>query len=109
MVFDAVAQHRSGVLSLDSFRKTIVRNHCVPGGDPPGRSAGDGDSPFALLDRVPTLKEAEEKLIDEALRRSGNNQSQAALMLGMTREGLNKWLTRRRKLACTEPGNPKAA
>ena len=43
---------------------------------------------------MPTLKEAEEYLIREALRRSLGNQRTAAVMLGITRQALNKRLTR---------------
>jgi len=40
------------------------------------------------------LKETEQLLIDEALRRSNNNQSIAARLLGMSRRALNNRLRR---------------
>lgn len=43
---------------------------------------------------LPAIKEAEQLLIDEALRRSNGNQTIAAQLLGMTRSALNKRLTR---------------
>jgi DNA-binding NtrC family response regulator len=43
---------------------------------------------------LPSLKDAEQILIDEALRRSNGNQTLAASMLGMTRTALNKRLIR---------------
>ena len=46
---------------------------------------------------LPTLKEAQEALIDEALRRNNGNQSIAADLLGLTREALNKRLMRQRR------------
>jgi len=44
--------------------------------------------------RLPTLKEADEYLIREALRASGGNQRTAAVMLGISRQALNKRLQR---------------
>jgi DNA-binding protein Fis len=41
-----------------------------------------------------TLNEAEEFLIKEALRESAGNQRVAALMLGISRQALNKRLQR---------------
>lgn len=94
MVFDAVLRHRGGILSLDSFRNAI-------GGRDAPRSAGEEGtppvgvpSPFRAVPRLPTLKEAEEQLISEALSRAKQNQGIAASLLGITRQALNKRLTR---------------
>jgi DNA-binding NtrC family response regulator len=43
---------------------------------------------------LPAIKDAEQLLIDEALRRSNGNQTIAAQLLGMTRSALNKRLIR---------------
>jgi DNA-binding NtrC family response regulator len=89
MVFDAVSRHRSGVLSLDSFKEKL--------GD---ESQGDEDQPrrqeakIVFSDSLPSLIEAEETLIDEALRRAQGNQSVAARMLGLSRRALNNRLRR---------------
>jgi DNA-binding NtrC family response regulator len=45
--------------------------------------------------RLPTLKEMEECLIAEALHLSGGNQGAAASLLGLSRQALNKRLTRK--------------
>ena len=45
--------------------------------------------------RLPTLKEMEECLIAEALQLSGGNQGAAASLLGLSRQALNKRLTRK--------------
>jgi two-component system nitrogen regulation response regulator GlnG len=45
---------------------------------------------------LPAIKEAEQLLIEEALRRAKGNQTIAAQLLGMTRSALNKRLTRAR-------------
>ncbi len=89
MVFDAVARHRSGILSLESFREKI--------GEELATHVSDHPEDSAILDvtkRFPTLKETEEYLINEALKLSSNNQGIAASLLGITRQALNKRLLR---------------
>lgn len=54
--------------------------------------ARDAPAPAGL-----TLKQAEEQAIAEALRLAGGNQSQAARILGITRQALNKRLLAKRK------------
>jgi DNA-binding NtrC family response regulator len=94
MVFDAVARHDGGLLSLQSFKATIAEGPPTP---------QDGAEPVTLTslsalfpDRLPTLSEAQEALIAEALRRAEGNQGLAAGMLGLSRQALNKRLTRRK-------------
>ena len=45
-------------------------------------------------EQLPTIKETEQALVDEALKRAKNNQTIAAQMLGLTRSALNKRLSR---------------
>ncbi len=93
MVFDGVAQHRSGVLSLESFRKFIAEK----GGYVETVISPSSQSPDSKIDfsgRFPTLKEVEQYLITEALKRSDGNQGIAASLLGLTRQALNKRLKR---------------
>ncbi len=45
-------------------------------------------------ERFPTLKEAERLHIAEALKRAGNNQGTAAMLLGISRPALNRRLAR---------------
>lgn len=88
LVTDAVAMHRSGVLSMQRFRDVIGRDL-----RPIHPSPAEG-APFDLAGRFPTLREAEEYLIKEALRRSHGNQRIAASFLGITSQALNKRLRR---------------
>lgn len=93
MVFDAVAQHKSGVLSLNSFKEFINKK----GGhiDTTISPLQQSDSlSLNLSGRFPSLKEAEGFLIAEALKRSDGNQGIAASLLGLTRQALNKRLSR---------------
>jgi len=86
MVFDAVATARSTRLEPEHF--------AIPGGA--GEAGPPDGSALEIGDPMPTLAEAEERLLDEALRRAGNNQRVAARMLGISRQALNKRLSRRR-------------
>lgn len=94
MVFDAVSVHESRMLSLDVFKTRI------------GSSSGNGTAqhneddhpvPIAFGTPLPTLEEARELHITEALRRSEGNQGIAADMLGISRTALNKRLKRIRE------------
>ena len=90
MVFDAIAQHITGQFSLGVFRAHMQRT----------REAGAGTSStlvssqaiVAFGDPLPTIKQATRLLIEEALQRSGNNQSVAASLLGVTQQALSKRL-----------------
>jgi DNA-binding NtrC family response regulator len=92
LVFDAVARHGSGVLSMQSFLDAIgqKRESVTP---PTGQQA------VILLrdavgERTPTLEEAERLLVAQALCQAGGNQGAAASILGISRNALNKKLIR---------------
>jgi DNA-binding NtrC family response regulator len=92
MVHDAVARHKSGVLSMDSFNAAIGRQdvsaltgQCVE---------YENKNIFSGLDTLPTTECAIRLLIDEALRRAKGNQSTAARLLGVSQSALNKRLRR---------------
>ena len=91
MVFDAVSSHKSGKLSLETFRLHIFQKQAMSAESskvPPFSEKNQ----IAFSAKLPTLKQAEQLLIDEALRRSNGNQSIAALSLGISRQALNKRL-----------------
>jgi transcriptional regulator with PAS, ATPase and Fis domain len=94
-MFDAVARHRSGVLSLGSFKRTMGEHVPAEVDDP--SPSGEGTAAFLVGGRFPTLAESEEYLVSEALRRANNNQGIAATLLGITRQALNKRIARRSK------------
>ncbi|NTV50353.1 MAG: sigma-54-dependent Fis family transcriptional regulator [Geobacteraceae bacterium] len=91
IIHDAVARSGSRILSLESIVAAIgdglrsnvlpnqVTNYCPV-------------CPFA--EKFPTLKGAEDLLVAEALRMADNNQRLAAAYLGITRQALNKRLSR---------------
>lgn len=94
MMFDAVSKHQAKVLSLEVFHQRIeqergpLNNTATPRRKSLGVSFGD---------TLPTLKEATESLIEEALRRTANNQSMAARMLGISQQALNRRVRNKQK------------
>jgi DNA-binding NtrC family response regulator len=95
LAFDAVARHQGGLLSLQSFKTAIgVAAPMAEDGTEPHPPPLSLSSLFP--DRLPTLREAQEALISEALRRADGNQGLAAGILGLSRQALNKRLTRRK-------------
>ena len=83
MIVDAVSSHSAKIMSMDSFKAAI-------GGNVPAPAENAETIKFGK--DLPTLKQAEEALINEALGRADNNQSIAAGMLGITRQALNSRL-----------------
>jgi DNA-binding NtrC family response regulator len=90
MCFDAVARLEGNTLSIEQFRL----EGAMPGVD---AVAPGADQDFVrTLDRLPTLELAVDSLVTEALHRASGNQTIAAEMLGISRQALNKRLTRRK-------------
>ncbi len=77
-------------MALTAFREAIGKEAAVP-----GCSATPAGTWLGQTERLPTLKEAEECLMAEALRRAGGNQGAAATLLGISRQALNKRLLRK--------------
>lgn len=90
LVFDAVARHSAGILSMESFRKvTGDERQSVQGSSP----AESGESSLAdIFGHFPTIREVEEYMITEAMKLAKGNQGMAASILGMTRQTLNNRL-----------------
>ena len=92
IIFDAVSVHRSGVLSLEPIREKIFpklknRDYVI--------SDTVHEEKIIFTDQLPTIKEIEESLINEALKRADNNQTIAADLLGISRRALNNRLSRK--------------
>ena len=95
MVLDAVSQHKGGVLSIESFLNKIGEESLVSHEATETAEATFVDG-LAALHRLPPLKAIERFAIAEALRRADGNQTIAAQLLGMSRNALNKRLSRSR-------------
>lgn len=95
MVYDAVSIHESGILSMEVFKNRIgTRSLSLFEESSENRSSEEA---LSFGENLPTLKEAEELLISEALKRANGNQGIAAQILGLTRTALNNRLQRSRK------------
>ena len=96
MVYDAVSRHKSGVLSMADFKKFIDTPAEIPDPEHDTPLNLNGEQPLEqLFGKFPTLKQMEDYLIAEALKRAGGNQGTAAVFLGVTRQALNKRLSRK--------------
>lgn len=95
MAYDAVARHNHGVLSKEFFVQAMDLQS-QPSGTLTASEVVSriGDTGSCL----PTLKEAEKALIQKALELADGNQGVAARYLGITRQGLNKIINRKRIL-----------
>ncbi|MGD8836794.1 MAG: sigma 54-interacting transcriptional regulator, partial [Desulfobacteraceae bacterium] len=90
MIFDALVQHRSGDLSHSVIQNHITRGRQAESTVP--RHPSTATTPVTFSDPLPTIKEATRLLIETALKRTDNNQSQAAAMLGISQQALSKRL-----------------
>jgi DNA-binding NtrC family response regulator len=97
ILLDAVSGHRSGTLSLDGIKACLHQNHPAPG--TPSHPEGGKENLLSFAEQLPTLKQAEQLLVSEALKRSNGNQAIAASLLGITRQALNKRLRLKRDAA----------
>jgi DNA-binding NtrC family response regulator len=91
MIFDAVSSHTSAKLSMDLFKTHISKKNQISTADPTDSGPQKGIL-IRFSHQLPTLKQIEQLLIDEAMKRSNGNQSIAALSLGISRQALNKRL-----------------
>jgi DNA-binding NtrC family response regulator len=89
MAYDAVSLHRERILSMDAFVRAMERGG---GAAAAARATDPGENPFARLDQLPTIHEAVELLVQEAVARGAGNQTIAARLLGITQSALSKRL-----------------
>ena len=88
LVRDALARTTSSELSTSPFLERTGKNLAVHAEPLPATSQ-------SFPERLPTLHQATEMLIDEAMRRSHGNQSVAAGWLGISHQALSKRLKNR--------------
>ncbi len=97
LVFDAVTRHKSGIPLMQCFTDAVGRD-LVPPPDIGVPTPQEADALSRIFGHFPTLRETEELLIKEALKRANRHQGVAASMLGITRQALNKRLLRTPRL-----------
>jgi DNA-binding NtrC family response regulator len=88
MILDTAGRSQHGQPGLDALTEKLSQ------GQPALRSPAP-DHVFSNILRLPTLQEASENLVAEALKRAGGNQRRAAQLLGITPQALNSRLKRR--------------
>lgn len=90
MVYDAVSLHTSKMLSMNSFIQAMgMKVASQPEVDIENK---EGFNPFTVCEDLPTMNEAIDLLLAESMRRSDNNQTQAARILGISQPALCKRL-----------------
>lgn len=88
IIFDAASICKTDMLSVTHFDKILA-----PSEREAGRSHGrEREGLFADCEQLPTIQEATELLIFEALERAENNQTVASRMLGISQPALSKRL-----------------
>jgi DNA-binding NtrC family response regulator len=91
MILDAVSSHKSGKLSMDVFKSYIRQKQ--PTMETDLKNLLKSENILASFsEQLPTLKQTEQLLISEAMKRANGNQAIAAQWLGITRQALNKRL-----------------
>ena len=96
MVYNAVSTHTGGILSMESFKELMGDDVELPlSGNGDGDGNGDGLL-LAGMASLPTIREMEDRLIVEAMQRTGGNQTMASQILGITRQTLNRRLKQER-------------
>ncbi|MBD3317249.1 MAG: response regulator [Chitinivibrionales bacterium] len=92
IVFDALAKHRGKILSLRPFKKAVGLSEGENADGTKDHSIRSGRSLLTFNDILPTFKQAESLLLQEALRRAQGNKSLAAGLLGVTRQAISQRL-----------------
>ena len=95
LIFDSLSIEKGSSLPASFFTGRIAKTAGAMQNPRPEVPVYDRES-LSRTRTLPTLKDAESMLIEEALKRACNNQTVAAQLLGMTRSALNKRLIRRR-------------
>ena len=90
MVHNAVTMHTGRMLSLDMFKLHIKQEQ--ESRESPTKTESEYNVSLTFGNELPTIKEVNNMLVVEAMKRADNNQTLAASMLGITRQALSKRL-----------------
>ncbi len=91
MVFDAVSQHKAKILSLEAFKNRMQQEKNFKR-EIKSKDTNDNLAPLVIIGEFPTIREATQWLVSEAMRKAGHNQSIAAGLLGISQQALSKRL-----------------
>ncbi|WP_191603155.1 sigma-54-dependent transcriptional regulator [Marinomonas algicola] len=84
LLFDAVSRSKDGVLNKSALQSLFVNENPLQQQEP--------TAVFPNSSKLPTLSALADQLVEEAMRRSNNNQSIASQMLGISQPALSKRL-----------------
>jgi DNA-binding NtrC family response regulator len=93
LIYDALSQHRSHLLSMEVFKQVIDQSDNEL---PDNLNQSSELASFNSQGPLPTLAQIDTLLVEEALRRANNNQSLAARLLGISQPALSKRLKKSR-------------
>lgn len=92
MVFDAVARHFTGPLTLDHFAGISRKPFLLHDGELQEAASELDKALFSYFGRFPTIREVEDYLIASAMNLTSGHQRSAASLLGIARQTLSKRL-----------------
>ncbi len=98
MIHDAIVLHKSGKLSLESFKKFMKKRNGQYH-ESQQFSEENTSSLKTIFGHFPTLKEIDDYLVSEAMKNAEDNQRSAASLLGITRQALNQRLRKKKDLS----------
>ena len=87
LIFNAVAQSSNGIFPVEVIEEKLKMNNLEDQNE-------KENSVIIFKKKLPTFQEAEEILLREAMLRCNNKQSEAAQLLGISRQALNKRLNK---------------
>ena len=93
MAYDAVSVHTSRMLSMNTFIRAMEEQ----GGEPRKDAAATDHKIFSDWEQLPSLGEVVDQFVAEVMRRSDNNQTIAARVLGISQPALSKRLKQLRR------------
>lgn len=97
MVYDCLSHSSSGKISIQYFHDKLEYNPItVDNLSANQESSSTSDDLISFSSQLPTLKECSNMLIQEALSRTEGNLSQAASILGITRQALGQRLNKKK-------------
>ena len=90
IIHNAVTMHTGGMLSLNMFKLHIKQDQ--ESLKSPTQPKSNRNVSLTFGKELPSIKEASNMLVVEAMKRADNNQTLAASLLGITRQALSKRL-----------------
>jgi DNA-binding NtrC family response regulator len=91
IIKDAIFKSKPGILDLEAVRAKMDKRYMKETGKPTRREKQQGESGILFPARLPTLKETEELLILEALKRYDGSVTRAAQDLGISHQAVSYW------------------